>query len=216
MTNNSVAIVEDNNDIRQALEQIIESSEEFKLAGSCTTGEEAIEKLPLLNPKVVLMDIGLGDGMNGIEVVRELKASFPEILFMMCTIYEEDEKIFEALRAGASGYILKKTQPAKLLEGITELIQGGAPMSSQIASKVVAAFQNNAVSATPVEAGVPLEMLSRRENEILEMLSTGLLYKEISDKLFITTETVRKHVYHIYEKLHVTNRVEAVNKYFGR
>ncbi|MBK6380303.1 MAG: response regulator transcription factor [Chitinophagaceae bacterium] len=213
MTNNSVAIVEDNHDIRQALEQIIESSNDFTLAGSCVTGEEAILKLPILNPKVVLMDIGLGDGMNGIEVVRELKAGNPEILFMMCTIYEEDEKIFEALRAGASGYILKKTQPAKLLEGITELIQGGAPMSSQIASKVVAAFQNKSV-ATPT--GTSLEVLSKRENEILEMLSTGLLYKEISDKLFITTETVRKHVYHIYEKLHVTNRVEAVNKYFGR
>jgi len=213
MTNNSVAIVEDNNDIRQALEQIIESSDDFTLAGSCTTGEEALIKLPILNPSVVLMDIGLGDGMNGIEVVRELKASNPEILFMMCTIYEEDEKIFEALRAGASGYILKKTQPAKLLEGITELIQGGAPMSSQIASKVVAAFQNKSV-ASPT--GSSLSVLSKRENEILEMLSTGLLYKEISDKLTITTETVRKHVYHIYEKLHVTNRVEAVNKYFGR
>ena len=113
--NNTVAIVEDNNDIRQALEQIIESSKDFTLAGSCTTGEEALVKLPLLNPTVVLMDIGLGDGMNGIEVVRELKASNPEILFMMCTIYEEDEKIFEALRSGASGYILKKTQPAKLM-----------------------------------------------------------------------------------------------------
>jgi DNA-binding NarL/FixJ family response regulator len=213
MINNSVAIVEDNHDIRQALEQIIESSNDFTLAGSCTTGEEALIKLPILNPRVVLMDIGLGDGMNGIEVVRELKVSSPEILFMMCTIYEEDEKIFEALRAGASGYILKKTQPAKLLEGITELIQGGAPMSSQIASKVVAAFQNKSV-ATPT--GSSLDVLSKRENEILEMLSTGLLYKEISDKLTITTETVRKHVYHIYEKLHVTNRVEAVNKYFGR
>ena len=211
--NRSVAIVEDNNDIRQALEQIIESSDDFTLAGSCTTGEEAIRKLPILNPRVVLMDIGLGDGMNGIEVVRELKASNPEILFMMCTIYEEDEKIFEALRAGASGYILKKTQPAKLLEGITELIQGGAPMSSQIASKVVAAFQNKSITTS---LGSSLDVLSKRENEILEMLSTGLLYKEISDKLFITTETVRKHVYHIYEKLHVTNRVEAVNKYFGR
>lgn len=211
--NNSVAIVEDNNDIRQALEQIIESSSDFTLAGSCVTGEEALVKLPILNPKVVLMDIGLGDGINGIEVVKELKASNPGILFMMCTIYEEDEKIFEALRSGASGYILKKTQPAKLLEGITELIQGGAPMSSQIASKVVAAFQNNSIT-TP--QGSSLDVLSKRENEILEMLSTGLLYKEISDKLTISSETVRKHVYHIYEKLHVTNRVEAVNKYFGR
>ncbi len=211
--NNSVAIVEDNNDIRQALEQIIESSGIFTLSGSCSTGEEALVKLPILNPKVVLMDIGLGDGINGIEVVRELKITNPGILFMMCTIYDEDEKIFEALRAGASGYILKKTQPAKLLEGITELMQGGAPMSSQIASKVVAAFQNKSI---PASHGSSLDVLSKREHEILEMLSTGLLYKEISDKLGISSETVRKHVYHIYEKLHVGNRVEAVNKYFGR
>ena len=213
MMNNSVAIVEDNNDIRQALEQIIESSDVFTLAGSCITGEEALVKLPILNPRVVLMDIGLGDGINGIEVVRELKISNPEILFMMCTIYDEDEKIFEALRAGASGYILKKTQPAKLLEGIAELLQGGAPMSSQIASKVVAAFQNKPISAS---SGSSLDVLSKRENEILQMLSTGLLYKEIAEKIFLTTETVRKHVYHIYEKLHVSNRMQAVNKYFGR
>ncbi len=211
--NRSVAIVEDNNDIRQALEQIIESSDDFILAGSCTTGEEALVKLPILNPKVVLMDIGLGEGVNGIEVVRELKKTNPDILFMMCTIYDEDEKIFEALRAGASGYILKNTQPAKLLEGITELIDGGAPMSSQIANKVVSAFQKKSQTTF---IGSSLDVLSKRENEILEMLSIGLLYKEISEKLFISSETVRKHVYHIYEKLHVTNRVEAVNKYFGR
>jgi DNA-binding NarL/FixJ family response regulator len=211
--NQSVAIVEDNNDIRHALEQIITSSEIYTLAGSCTNGEEALIKLPILNPKVVLMDIGLGDGINGIEVVRELKETNPQILFMMCTIYEEDEKIFEALRAGASGYILKKTSPPKLLEGIKELIEGGAPMSSQIASKVVAAFQNKSIVSS---SGSTFDVLSKRENEILEMLSTGILYKEISEKLTISTETVRKHVYHIYEKLHVTNRVAAVNKYFGR
>lgn len=211
--NKSVAIVEDNKDIRVALEQIIESSDEYTLAGSCVNGEEALVKLPILNPKVVLMDIGLGDGINGIEVVREVKGSNPGILFMMCTIYDEDEKIFEALRAGASGYILKKTPPAKLLEGIKELIDGGAPMSSQIARKVVAAFQSKPASAA---IGSALDVLSKRENEILQMLSTGLLYKEISDKLTISSETVRKHVYHIYEKLHVSNRIEAVNKYFGR
>jgi DNA-binding NarL/FixJ family response regulator len=211
--NETVAIVEDNNDIRHALEQIIETSEVYTLAGSCTNGEEALVKLPIINPKVVLMDIGLGDGINGIEVVRELKETNPQILFMMCTIYEEDEKIFEALRAGASGYILKKTSPAKLLDGIKELIEGGAPMSSQIASKVVAAFQNKSVVSS---AGSALAVLSKRENEILEMLSTGILYKEIAEKLTISTETVRKHVYHIYEKLHVSNRIEAVNKYFGR
>ena len=211
--NQSVAIVEDNNDIRLALEQIIESSNDYTLAGSCINGEEALIQLPIFNPKVVLMDIGLGEGMNGIEVVRELKETHPEILFMMCTIYDEDEKIFEALSAGASGYILKKTSPAKLLEGIKELIEGGAPMSSQIARKVVAAFQNK---PTEVAVGSALDALSKRENEILEMLSTGLLYKEISDKLSISSETVRKHVYHIYEKLHVSNRIEAVNKFFGR
>ena len=211
MISHSVAIVEDNNDIRQALEQIIESSLDFTLAVSCTTGEEALKKLPKLKPTVVLMDIELGYGMNGIEVVRELKNQYPEILFMMCTIYEDDEKIFEALRAGASGYILKKTQPVKLLEGITELIQGGAPMSSQIASKVVAAFKDK-----PANTDSPLDVLTKKEKVILEMLSTGLLYKEISENLLITTETVRKHVYNIYVRLQVSNRVEAVNKYFGR
>ncbi len=211
--NHSVAIVEDNHDIRHALEQIIDTSGIYNLAGSCVNGEDALIQLPIFNPKVVLMDIGLGDGINGIEVVRELKESNPQILFMMCTIYEEDEKIFEALRAGASGYILKKTSPDKLLDGIKELIEGGAPMSSQIASKVVAAFQSNSIT-TPGRNS--FDVLSKRENEILEMLSTGILYKEISDKLSISSETVRKHVYHIYEKLHVTNRIEAVNKYFGR
>lgn len=211
--NRSVAIVEDNHDIRLALEQIIDSSEDYTLAGSCTTGEEALVRLPMLNPKVVLMDIGLGEGINGIEVVKELKVTNPDILFMMCTIYEDDEKIFEALSAGASGYILKKTSPSKLLDGIKELIEGGAPMSSQIARKVVTAFQNKTIAAS---VGTTLDVLSKRENEILEMLSTGLLYKEISDKLTISSETVRKHVYHIYEKLHVSNRIEAVNKFFGR
>jgi DNA-binding NarL/FixJ family response regulator len=131
----------------------------------------------------------------------------------MCTVYEEDEKIFEALRAGASGYILKKTAPARLLESIRELYQGGAPMSSQIARKVVAAFQKKSAAAGSNDE---LDELSNREKEILEQLSKGLMYKEIAAELFISPETVRKHVYHIYEKLHVTNRIEAVNKYFGR
>lgn len=208
-----VAIVEDNHDIRSALEQIIEMSDYCELAGSCISGEEAMIKIPLLHPKVVLMDIGLG-GISGIEVVRELKAMHPEILFMMCTIYEDDEQIFEALTAGASGYILKKTPPAKLLEGIQELMEGGSPMSSQIARKVVAAFQNKNITQLVDEPD--LGILSKREKEILEMLSKGLLYKEIANFMFISIETVRKHVYHIYEKLHVGNRVQAVNKYFGR
>lgn len=205
----SVCIVEDNNDIRQALEQIILMAEGYQFLGSFVSAENAIIGIPQLRPNVVLMDINLG-GMSGIDCVRELKAKHPEILFMMCTVYEEDEKIFEALAAGANGYILKKTAPGKLLESIRELAEGGAPMSSQIARKVVMAFQERNTSSGH------LDILSNREHEILELLAKGLLYKEISNKLSIAQETVRKHVYHIYEKLHVNNRVEAVNKYFGR
>lgn len=210
-----VVIVEDNNAIRQALEQIIEMSDEYELACSCINGEEALNMIPAFNPKVVMMDINLGGGIDGIECVRILKESHPEILFMMCTVLEEDEKIFEALSAGASGYILKKTTPLKMVEAITELCEGGAPMSTQIARKVVAAFQQKTQRAD-ANTNSQLEVLSKREKEILEMLSKGLLYKEIAEKVFISAETVKKHVYHIYEKLHVTNRIEAVNKYFGR
>lgn len=211
----NVCIVDDNKDIRSALEQIIIMSEGYNLIGSCTNAEEALQKIPELMPQIVLMDINLGEGENGIDCVKHLKAEYPAILFMMCTVYEDDEKIFEALTAGASGYILKKTAPHKLLEAIKELQEGGAPMSSQIARKVVAAFQNR--PADPV-AGTASELnvLSNREKEILELLAKGMLYKEIAGQLFISQETVRKHVYHIYEKLHVNNRVEAINKFFGR
>ena len=159
------------------------------------------------------MDIDLGEGENGIQVVRKLKSSYPEILFMMCTVYEDDEKIFEALSAGANGYIVKKTAPHRLLEAISELQQGGAPMSSQIARKVVNAFQLRTPESTK---SADLNTLSPREKEILELLAKGLLYKDIARQLFISHETVPKHVYHIYEKLHVNNRVEAINKFFGR
>lgn len=210
MENISVCIVEDNNDIRQALEQIIMMADGYLFAGSFISAEAAVIGIPKVLPDVILMDINLG-GMSGIDCVRELKPRHPELLFMMCTVYEEDEKIFEALSAGANGYILKKTAPGKLLEAIRELAEGGAPMSSQIARKVVAAFQEKNTQSSGV-----LDALSNREHEILELLAKGMLYKEISTKLGIAQETVRKHVYHIYEKLHVTNRVEAVNKYFGR
>jgi DNA-binding NarL/FixJ family response regulator len=209
-----VCIVEDNRDIRQALEQILELSPGFEWAGSYGSGEDALVGIPLVAPQVVLMDIHLG-GVDGIECVRILKRRHPEVLFMMCTVYEDDAKIFEALRAGASGYVLKKTTPDKILEAIHELNQGGSPMSSQIARKVVAAFQGQGMGGNP-EDSERLDSLSRREMEILEMLAKGMIYKEISVALFISPETVRKHVYHIYEKLHVNNRVEAINKFFGR
>jgi DNA-binding NarL/FixJ family response regulator len=213
----SVCIVEDVTDIRQALEQIIELSENCYLLGSFSSGEEALVKIPLVKPNVVLMDIGLGS-TNGIDLVKSLKPQHPEILYMMCTIYEEDEKIFDALRAGASGYILKKSSPSKLVEAINELVDGGAPMSSQIAMKVVSAFKGLPVQevAIPLPQLGDIAVLTPREKEILEWLSQGKIYKEIGKELDISAETVRKHVYHIYEKLHVNNRVEAVNKYFGR
>jgi DNA-binding NarL/FixJ family response regulator len=213
-----VCIVEDNRDIRQALEQILQLSTGFEWAGSYGSGEDALVGIPIVCPQVVLMDIHLG-GVDGIECVRILKRRHPEVLFMMCTVYEDDAKIFEALRAGASGYVLKKTTPDKLLEAIQELQQGGSPMSSQIARKVVAAFQDQKKVVTQggtIEDSERLDSLSRREMEILEMLAKGMIYKEISVALFISPETVRKHVYHIYEKLHVNNRVEAINKFFGR
>lgn len=208
----SIAIVEDNNDIRHALEQIIEMADGYFLAGSYINGEEALLQIPLIKPAIVLMDINLG-GMDGIEVVKRLKQNMTDVLFMMCTIYEEDEKIFKALSAGASGYILKKSAPDKLLLAIKELQDGGAPMSSQIARKVVNHFQKK---STESSLKVSLDLLTSREKEILEMLSRGLLYKEIGELVFISPQTVRKHVYHIYEKLHVGNRIEAVNAFFGR
>jgi len=211
----NVCIVDDNKDIRSALEQIITMSEGYNLVGSCPNAEEALLHIPLIQPHIVLMDIDLGEGENGISVVRKLKSNYPEILFMMCTVYEDDEKIFEALTAGANGYIVKKTAPNKLLEAISELQQGGAPMSSQIARKVVNAFQQRTPEAAN-QKSPDLNTLSPREKEILELLAKGLLYKEIAGQLFISQETVRKHVYHIYEKLHVNNRVEAINKFFGR
>ena len=219
----SVCIVDDNKDIRSALEQIILMADGYTLAGSYSDAEEALQKIPGAMPNIVLMDINLGEGDNGIECVRQLKPLYPDILFMMCTVYEEDEKIFEALKAGANGYILKKTAPGKLLDALRELYEGGAPMSSQIARKVVNAFQvrtpaddTTSDTGTTTAPAKTISILSNRENEILELLARGMLYKEIAARLFISQETVRKHVYHIYEKLHVNNRVEAINKFYGR
>ena len=211
----TVCIVDDVSELRQALEEIVSSADGYKCLGTMSNAAEAVTKIPLLNPDVVLMDINLGETESGIDCVRQLKPVVPSTNFMMCTVYEDDEKIFEALSAGASGYILKKTEPLKMLDAIKELHEGGAPMSSQIARKVVFAFRSKPISPAS-QPGVEIEQLSFREKQILEELSRGLMYKEIANVLFISPETVRKHVYHIYEKLHVTNRVEAVNKYFGR
>jgi DNA-binding NarL/FixJ family response regulator len=208
----SVCIVDDNKELRSALEEIISMSDGYKCIGTFATAEDAIRQLPLVKPDVVLMDINLGSSESGIDCVRALKPRIPATNFMMCTVYEEDEKIFEALSAGASGYILKKTTPSKMLDAIRELYEGGAPMSSQIARKVVAAFLNKPTATSSND----LNALTNREREILELLSRGMMYKEIALALNLANDTIRKHVYHVYEKLHVTNRVEAVNKFFGR
>ncbi|MBL7722790.1 MAG: response regulator transcription factor [Chitinophagaceae bacterium] len=211
----SVFIVDDNKELRNALEEIVTMSEGYKCVGTVGSAEDAVAQIPILKPDVVLMDINLGTEESGIDVVRVLKPRIPDTNFMICTVYEEDEKIFEALSAGASGYILKKTPPGRMLEAIRELYEGGAPMSSQIARKVVAAFQQQQTQYASTETE-KLNLLSNREMEILELLSKGLMYKEIASQTFLSPETVRKHVYHIYEKLHVTNRVAAVNKFYGR
>lgn len=207
----TVCIVDDNSQLRNTLQEIVSMSDGYICIGTMSTAEEAIREIPSLAPDVVLMDINLGTIESGIDCVRVLKPQLPATNFMMCTVYEEDEKIFQALSAGASGYILKKTTPSVLLHSIRELYEGGAPMSSQIARKVVAAFRD-----TPAGGSDEINKLSNREKEILEWLSKGLTYKEIAASLYLSPETIRKHVYHIYEKLHVGNRVEAVNKFFGR
>ncbi len=211
MKNITVCIVDDNMELSEALEEIILMSEECVCLGKFNTAQEAIKNIPALNPDVVLMDINLGIGESGIDCVRELKPIMPSTNFMMCTIYDDDDKIFEALRAGANGYILKKTTPVKMLEAIKELHEGGAPMSNQIAKKVVSIFQQK---GRPM--GTEQFSLTKREAEILELLSRGLSYKEIAEEIFLSPDTVKKHVYHVYEKLHVSNRIEAVNLYFGR
>jgi len=216
-----ITIVDDNPEVRAALEKLIEAEDGFEVTGSYGDPQEAIVLIPLFKPDVVLLDIYLGNGESGIDCIRKLKPDYPEIKFMICTVYDDDEKIFDALCAGANGYMLKRTAPAELLRALREVHDGGAPMSGLIARKVVSVFQVNdggGLGWNPLHAkkGKALPDLSNRENEILHHLALGLLYKEIAANLFISSETVRKHVYHIYEKLHVGNRVEAINKYFRR
>ncbi len=207
----SVCIVDDNRQLRIALKNILDLSEGVKCCGTMSNADEAIGMIPKLRPNVVLMDINLGAGENGIDCVRALKPLMPATHFMICTVYEETEKIFNALTAGATGYILKKSDPGKLIDAILELNEGGAPISSQVAKKLVTEFKN-----THREPNKELNVLSAREKQILELLSQGLMYKEIAGQLFLSTETIRKHVYHVYEKLQVNNRVSAVNKFFQR
>src|SRR5215467_11367481 len=205
----SLSIVEDLDEVREGLKQFISLNPEFKVLDTFKTAEEALYDLPRLQPDIVIMDINL-PGMNGIECIREIKTKVPRTQFMMFTVYENDEKVFEALKAGASGYLLKNTGLVQMIEALKELYDGGSPMSANIARKLVTVFRSQENNSEPVET------LSNRENEILQLLSKGLLYKEIADQLSISVSTVRQHIHKIYEKLHVQNRTEAINKAFGK
>jgi len=205
----TIAIVEDDAGVRRSLEWLLKSTPEFSCVASCKDAEEALNLLPKAAPQVVLMDIHLPD-RSGIECAAQVKEMMPSTQVVMITVYDEDEKIFSALRAGASGYILKRTPPKKILEAIREVHAGGVPMSSEIARKVLGMFRESA--PTPADG----QNLSPREQEVLELLSAGCANKEIAEKLSLSVETVTWHLKHIYTKLHVRSRTQAALKYLSR
>jgi DNA-binding NarL/FixJ family response regulator len=203
-----VALVEDKSGVRQNWARLINAAPGFDCVATCPSGEDAMLTLPQARPQVVLMDIQL-PGMSGIECTARLKPLLPATQILMVTIYEDSERLFEALKAGASGYLLKTTPPAELLEAITEVNRGGAPMTGEVARKVIAAFQRPAASAAE-DAN-----LSERELEVLALLAKGYANKEIADQLNVAYDTVRAHLKRAYEKLHVRSRTEAVAKYLS-
>lgn len=204
-----VSLVEDNNRVRTSLARLIELSDGFKCVSEHSTGEEAMTALPKSKPDVVLMDINL-PGMNGVECVRQLKPLLPDTQVMMLTVYENTDLIFQALSAGATGYLLKQTPPGELLAAVREVHGGGSPMTGHIARKVVASFQQSGNSSRE------FENLTPREKEVLDHLAKGFLYKEIAEAMSISYDTVHTHIRKIYEKLHVRSRTEAVAKHLGR
>lgn len=203
-----VSIVEDLAEVREGVAELIRSDAELQLLASFSNAETAAEQLPDLKADIVIMDINL-PGISGIDCIKQIKEKCPGTQFMIFTVYENDEKVLQALQVGATGYLLKRTKPERILESIKELSQGGSPMSSNIARKLINYFLDEKKVSKK-------EILSDRENEVLKLLADGLLYKEIADRLHIVHGTVRQHIHNIYEKLHVQNRTEAVNKYFER
>lgn len=205
----TVSIVEDNDQLRGTLARVISRAEGFRCVSQHPSAEAALESVPQERPNVVLMDINL-PGMNGVECVRRLKERVAGTQIVMLTVYEDTENIFNALAAGASGYLLKRTTSAELLAALREVVQGGSPMTTHIARKVVQSFQKTGPSSQPTEN------LSEREQQVLDCLSQGFLYKEIADKLGISYETVHTYIRRIYEKLQVRTRTEAVAKFLRR
>ena len=204
----TVGIVEDNAGLRRSLVRLISHTPGMSCAGAWAEGKLALAQLPVLKPDVVLMDINI-PGMDGIDCTAQLKAICPETQVIIVTVYEDNESIFRALQAGACGYMLKRAFSENILEAITEVRSGGVPMSSDIARKVIQAFQK------PLPPAGNAVELTKREVEILELVSQGLVNKEIGDRLGISYWTVKIHVRHIYEKLHVRTRSEAVVKYMA-
>lgn len=205
-----IVIVEDLEEVAEGLSEFINLDKELHLVASYRTAEAAALEIPLLKPDIAIMDINL-PGMSGIECIKQVKKSCPSTQFMMFTVYENNDQVFEALKAGASGYLLKKTSPTEIIAAIKEMYQGGSPMSSTIARKLVSLFQHE-----HQRHDKETSVLTPREKEVLEQLAKGMLYKEIGDQLGISFNTVRQHIAKIYEKLHVQNRMEAINKVFGK
>jgi DNA-binding NarL/FixJ family response regulator len=208
----TLAIIEDLDEVRDGLKNFLALSTEFLVLDCFKTAEDALAAWPACRPNIFIVDINL-PGINGIEFVRRVASGGGATQFMMFTVYENDEKVFEALKAGASGYLLKNTGLIHIIEALKELYHGGSPMSSTIARKLVRSFQDHGKEVAQETAPMCWDaILTLRENEILQLLARGLLYKEISDQLHISTSTVRQHIHRIYDKLHVQNRTEAINK----
>lgn len=201
-----VAIVEDNDHFRTALETIVNQEKDLTLAGSYSSAEKALSVLEQSPPDIAIVDISL-PGMRGPELISRLKDKISQTQFMVCTIHDDNDTIFEALKSGASGYILKDPVTAiEIVKAIHDLYNGGSPMSPFIARKVIGTFQKPTINDVN-------SLLSQREKEVLEQVAQGLLYKEIAIRLAISPETVKKHLKNIYHKLHVQNKVEALNKF---
>jgi DNA-binding NarL/FixJ family response regulator len=207
----SVSIVEDDPEVRASLAKLIGGSPGYRCVSQHASAENALLEIPRVNPDVTLMDINL-PGLNGVECVRRLKPMLPATQIIMLTVYQNTEHIFNALAAGATGYLLKQTPPAQLLSAIRDVHAGGSPMSSHIARKIVQSFQQ----PEPVVRNAEPLSLSPREAEVLDLLAKGYLYKEIADSMKVTYATVHTHVRHIYEKLHVRSRTEAVAMHLGQ
>jgi DNA-binding NarL/FixJ family response regulator len=204
-----VVIVEDDKEMREGLESIVCSHASLKCLATYPSAEETLAHISSNIPDIILMDIHL-PGISGIECIKQLKPSLPLTQFMMCTVYEDNENVFDSLCSGATGYLLKNSPPGKITDAIIDLYYGGSPMSSVIARKVIKAFQPS------TQPKPDMENLTKREREMLDLLAKGYRYKEIADQLCISFETVRTHIHNIYEKLHVQSRTEALNKAFPR